>query len=330
MSVNVFRFFRPAGEKEKQSEKRRAQVRRAQQTYRLRKDEYTRSLEKEVTRLRSVESELVRENQRLQDTINAQQRLIAKKGSWGDLWDCLSSDDDVFGGEVGISPPLSDQSQLPPLSESTLDSQWPRASPSHQGQSRRPELAPLAFQSHPTPSAFIPPSETVKRQDCQPNHPSDMVTTGVEFVLALESPCLSHIHGDPSAPQQATGHALTTSSYVLAFSPPSPLPSSPESNKESIAKGLESAPWTILDRLLALSTSFALEDEVTPAQAWARIREQVEKGGIKTRVGWCNELVARLAGLVKCHGFGAVLKVDVFEQVLREVMAEVRGVAAFG
>ncbi|KAM7217975.1 hypothetical protein V8F06_006658 [Rhypophila decipiens] len=331
MSVNVFRFFRPTGEeKEEKSEKRRAQVRRAQQTYRLRKDQYTRALEKEVSRLRSVEADLSIEIQRLRDTVSSQQRLLAKENSWGDLWDYVANDEHV-SRETGISP-LSDQSQLAALSEVMLDSQWTATvtSPSERGQ---PAL-PLALESHPAPGASIPPSaQHPKARDCQPGPSSELTTTAMEFVLALESPCLSHIHGDPSTPHQANGHALTTSSYVLSLSPQSPSSSqspspSLESNKAAVIRGLDSAPRNILDRLLALSTNFALEDELTPIQAWKRISAQMgslrnpnTNGSKNGQLEWSlKELVRRLSGTIKCHGFGAVLKVDVFEKAVRDVM----------
>ncbi|KAK0738147.1 hypothetical protein B0T18DRAFT_239833 [Schizothecium vesticola] len=164
---------------------------------------------------------------------------------------------------------------------------------------------------------------------------------GMEFVLALEAPCLGHIRGDPDAPDQASGHVLTTSSYVLdlSLSPSSSssLPSSPDSNAASITETLGSAPRAILDRLITLSTALTLEDEVTPVQAWNRIHAHLQLGTL--REDRLQPLVSKLAGAVKCHGyvhfkkidpnepsndrrirFGAVLKVDIFEKLLREVL----------
>ncbi|KAK0639639.1 hypothetical protein B0T16DRAFT_246751 [Cercophora newfieldiana] len=156
--------------------------------------------------------------------------------------------------------------------------------------------------SHPNQkfsAALAPPVETV---DHRSDTPSDaaLAATGMEFVLALEAPCLGHIHNDPDNPDQPNGHALTTSSYVLAFSPLPPSPD-PDSNAALLTESLDSAPRTILDRLVTLSTNFALEDEVTPVQAWSRIQGQLKLGAIG--VEGIKALIGRLVAAVKCHGW---------------------------
>ncbi len=100
---------------------------------------------------------------------------------------------------------------------------------------------------------------------------------------------------------------LTTSSYVLAMSPPPSLPSSPDSNPTSIAETLGSTPRAILDRMMTLSTAFALEDELTPVQAWNRIQAHIQLGALK--VDRLQSLVGRMAVAVKCHGYVLLLRV---------------------
>jgi len=92
---------------------------------------------------------------------------------------------------------------------------------------------------------------------------------------------------------------LTTSSYVLAFSPLPPSPDA-DSNSALLTEALDNAPSAILDRLVTLSTSFALQDEVTPVQAWGRIQAQLQIGAI--RAEGIPSLVRKLVAAVKCHG----------------------------
>ncbi|KAL1866718.1 hypothetical protein Daus18300_006662 [Diaporthe australafricana] len=75
MTNNIFRIFNPQAPKEDRVQKRRAQVRQAQQTYRERKEAYTKALEREVAKSKTREAELLRENERLQSTI---QSLVGK------------------------------------------------------------------------------------------------------------------------------------------------------------------------------------------------------------------------------------------------------------
>lgn len=112
----------------------------------------------------------------------------------------------------------------------------------------------------------------------------------------LEEPCLSHIHGDSEKSDHPTGHALTVSSQLLSMSP---LPS-PSSAPEAVEEACKKAPASILERLLALSTSLVIEGELTPVQAWKRIRNQpqfdrLDADGLLT-------LTKRLSEAVKCHG----------------------------
>ncbi|KAK5651994.1 hypothetical protein OQA88_10897 [Cercophora sp. LCS_1] len=370
MSVNVFRFFRPPGEEgEDRSEKRRAQVRRAQQTYRLRKDQYVRALEREVTRLRSIEATLSKDNERLREVVGAQKRLLAEKRTWGNFWDGLSGGDDVFGESTlsDCNPPLGIGAHTPALS-------CPNTSPSCRTDGCQVSPAAGTTGDQASTIAFIPPFDSFDAVSSQCN-PSDLTAAGMEFVLALESPCLSHIHAhtddsttsvqhqikesntDIEGPR-VNGHALTASSYILSLSsssPPAPapapattatpthdLPSDDDAlaaaKKAAIVMGVQSTPNGILDRLLTLATSFALEDEITPVQAWERLRPLVEEGNPRMESGNVSRevvrtLVGRLAGVVRCYGlvpvvfvytpfmgaFGAVVKKEAFEQALSEV-----------
>ncbi|AEO68480.1 uncharacterized protein THITE_2118032 [Thermothielavioides terrestris NRRL 8126] len=101
----------------------------------------------------------------------------------------------------------------------------------------------------------------------------------------------------------------------------SPLPPSPQSPPSSKALSEErtKAPKVILDRLLALSNDLVIEGEVTPVQAWNRMQREPLFG--RLRLGDLRSLANQLLETVKCHGYGAVLRGDVFEHVLRQALA---------
>ncbi|KAH6627943.1 hypothetical protein F5144DRAFT_631183 [Chaetomium tenue] len=360
--MDVFRFFRPSGEpKEDRIGKRRAQVRRAQQTYRLRKDLYTKSLENEISRLRTVETDLLRETQHLNGTIQTLENLLADRGVNVDLH--VPSDSASEGRPTWPSTPLAANHFI---AEQPQGAQLgvPQALPADDRASFWPELwqeprptngggISLGYAT-PSPSdrqvAAVPAVPSCA-PSCVPSHHKprhDDVDAATTMGMDLEAPCLPHLHGDPTNPDQPCGHALTVSSQLLAISsptqptsplpstthppPPSPLwpsppppplcPPSPPSPK-TLHDACARTPASILDRLLTLSAGLDVApDEVTPVRAWQRVRALPgfeRLGGEGVRV-----LMARLGGVVKCHGFGAVVKEAVFENLMREVFAERR------
>ena len=100
----------------------------------------------------------------------------------------------------------------------------------------------------------------------------DATQVGVNFVLALEHPCLYH-HGIPSVPMLAHGdvgygHSLMLSSPIMEHSPKYSL----NPLKLGFAKG---SSWTVpaaeLEKLLSFSNQIELEGEITPVQVWHTI-----------------------------------------------------------
>ncbi|OJD10653.1 hypothetical protein AJ78_08391, partial [Emergomyces pasteurianus Ep9510] len=89
----------------------------------------------------------------------------------------------------------------------------------------------------------------------------DATQVGVDFVLFMERCCLYHAH-QPHNPDEPTGHAFTVLSPILVAAPPMLD---------------DCTSWQIpaseLDRLLELSSALKLEGELTPVQMWARIKE---------------------------------------------------------
>ncbi|KAK4032136.1 hypothetical protein C8A01DRAFT_20756, partial [Parachaetomium inaequale] len=310
--------------KEDQAGKRRAQVRRAQQTYRLRRDHYTKSLEHEVARLRAIETNLLHEIQRLRSTIQTLESLPRDQGIHIDLPTLTSPASEGRGSEPGaprstnLDSAAKSQlvvSQVPPVEEPL--SLWPEVWQntclvSQQGDlTGSPDCNVRLTSDHQV--LAIPTAAGYQRHQLGD---VDTVTLGMEFVLALEKPCLVHIHGDPSNTSQPAGHALTVSSHLLAITPPSyPSPPSPD----VLHQACGTTPASILDRLLTLSANLAVnEGEVTPVKAWNRILPHFDMLGVDN----LRAMTTKLAGAVTCHGFGAVLKEAVFDKLLREVLAE--------
>lgn len=118
----------------------------------------------------------------------------------------------------------------------------------------------------------------------------DNPQVGIDFVLSLEQPCLGHTrHGDLSS-TTSSGHALTAQAPLLVAAPPN-----------LSATATWEIPAVEIDRLLELSSQLNLLGEVTPVQAWARIRsypgfEKLSKEGL--------ELLKRaLMAEVQCYGY---------------------------
>lgn len=133
----------------------------------------------------------------------------------------------------------------------------------------------------------------------------------------LEHPCFSHIR---KAPQDAAnGHVISAHTAIM----------------DCRMEGDDSS-WQIssegIDRLLQLSYSLPLNGEVTPVQAWQRLRARpdFDKCGVES----LKAFQAQLMPEVRCYGyvfatsrlilskvglllpsFGAVLDEDIFESL---------------
>lgn len=100
----------------------------------------------------------------------------------------------------------------------------------------------------------------------------DAIQIGINFVLALEHPCLYH-HGIPSVPMLAHGdvgygHSLMLSSPIMEHSPKYSL----NPLKMGFPKGSKwSVPALELEKLLSFSDQIELEGEITPVQVWHTI-----------------------------------------------------------
>ena len=116
----------------------------------------------------------------------------------------------------------------------------------------------------------------------------DTHQVGIDFVLSLEQPCLGHTSGNPNK-DIPSGHALTAQAPLLSAAP---------SDLSSTSSW--QVPAVEIERLLELSSNLNLFGEVTPVQAWSRIRscpgfEHLDRDGLEG-------LKFALMAEVQCYG----------------------------
>ena len=94
----------------------------------------------------------------------------------------------------------------------------------------------------------------------QPSTFVETIETAIDFVLALEHPCMSHLpYRDPESSNPAN-HMMMASTPLLARAP-----TTPELNQTWRTSGV------IIKTLLSLSSSITLDGEITPVEAWHRL-----------------------------------------------------------
>ncbi|EXA43177.1 hypothetical protein FOQG_13036 [Fusarium oxysporum f. sp. raphani 54005] len=309
MTDRIFRIFNPGEPKENPVERRRAQLRRAQQSYRGRKDKYARTLEEELAKSRAREAELARECEQLRAGLqNALQQLSQGPNS-------------TDTGFREINYPINDYATP---SRTTGSSSG--ASPMYLGDPGYQSVDIIPSPQLISPSSFgdfSDPSEghgaPVLFNQGYSSHSRvgevDQIVAGMEFVLKIEEPCLGHLHGDAKKPDEPGNHALTATAQLMAACGDTShtnnprLPSSP---------AFGNTPSTMLERLLTLAPDLSNEDEMTPIQAWNNIRCRPNFGGFSTSS--LGSLAAKLMKAAKCHGFGAAIKRSVFEGLVYETL----------
>ncbi|KAL2024240.1 hypothetical protein VTK56DRAFT_9396 [Thermocarpiscus australiensis] len=288
----IFRMFNPAGRKKEDAvEKRREQLRQAQHVYRQRKTRYVKALEGELATSRRRECQMFAEKKRLENDIQMMLHLLSQHGiSPPDI--SLSQDAQATPGRLTQSPTSQDEPLV------YIHPEWPQA----------PKLLPSP---PPPPFSIIPSNDNTSMSSrvCE----VDQTTLGMTFVLKIEEPCLSHVHGDSTNPDNPSGHALTATSHLLCLS------SQPPPKRSSLLP-VQDAPAGILDRLLALAPQVTCEAEVTPIQAWDEIRRKPVFGSLDLRC--VMSLAERLRDAAKCHGFGAVVDYAVFQKLVGELIAQ--------
>lgn len=130
-------------------------------------------------------------------------------------------------------------------------------------------------------------------------HPQGLGATqvGVDFVLTLEHVCLEH-HAEHSVADDGSGHEMMLMAPIMWRSPPL-------NQTSQTGSGLPSGTrWTVpaveLEKLLEFSDRLSLDGEITPVEAWQRIRQHPNFQNL-TRDG-LDALKAALLPEVQCYG----------------------------
>ncbi|KAL8769824.1 MAG: hypothetical protein Q9209_004262 [Squamulea sp. 1 TL-2023] len=273
---------------------------------------YIKTLESEVVRLRGSEGDLMSENKKLCDQVDILRTALILN-------------------DVPLPASFEDSSQLaqPPLLSSELPASvsfktdnsnhqrlhvdWPTRSyqqpatkpgsgnpRSHPG--CNPTSKPLPVLPKDFDSTFETPPPRVASRDL------DTAEVAVDFVLALEHICMPHIPhpGDPPS-DEPTNHALLMSTALTARAPGPPQPSSSWKANGSMIK-----------ELLNLASAINLQGEITPVEAWHRLRQHP---GFSRLDKWALEKIkGDLSTSVRCCDFGAVLDENVFLFTLGTVL----------
>lgn len=132
------------------------------------------------------------------------------------------------------------------------------------------------------------------------SHPQGLGATqvGVEFVLALEQPCLGH-HYAHAIDAEGSGHEMMLMSPIMSRSPALNASTEPRSGLPSGSKWM--VPAVELEKLLEFSDRLSLDGEITPVEIWQRIRQH-PNFGILTRHG-LSALQTTLVPKVTCYGY---------------------------
>ncbi|KAL8704865.1 MAG: hypothetical protein Q9201_001981 [Fulgogasparrea decipioides] len=292
--------------------KRREQVRHAQRTHRQRTQNYIKALESEVIRLRGSEGDLMQENKKLQNQVDSLLSTLnqANIPLPAEFEGSLESPQPTT---LDIDMPTTISYKADNLNHQRLHVDWPGA---YTGTQASPAQATVAHRASPTDHfdsdwdisgsqhkplpnlpqgfslatlSFKPTSENPMRV-AAPNT-LDTAEVAIDFVLALEHPCMSHLPHPTNPPSQdPSNHALLISTHLMSRAPRPPQPDSS---------------WTangsILRQLLNLSSAINLEGEITPVEAWHRLRQH--PGSTTLDKSTVERIKGDLSTIVRCYGY---------------------------
>ncbi|KAK3169810.1 hypothetical protein OEA41_009194 [Lepraria neglecta] len=314
--------------------KRREQVRHAQRTHRQRTQNYIKTLESEVVRLRESEMKLMQEKEKLEKQVD----ILKTNHFLSELPLPAGIEDE---SPLAQPPPLSDFDMPATISYSNdelnhqrLHVNFPRQDPSqglgyptqtypmaapYQGhpQSQNPQSAPdlpndFSLQSMNVSSAYEPRDASAAYADPAVVKGSALVDTieiAIDFVLALEHPCMSHLPYPANPPtDDPANHLMMVSTPLVARAP-----DAPQLNQTWTASG------AIIKELLNLSSSINLEGEITPVEAWHRLHQHPDFWRLDRNQ--IEKVKRELSASVRCCGFGAVLDEVVFDDALARSLA---------
>ncbi|KAG8629005.1 hypothetical protein KVT40_002870 [Elsinoe batatas] len=279
--------------------------RQAQRTHRERKEQYIKALEEQVLKLKELYTNVTRER----DTaINDNQRLRDILKGHGIHFDMAT-------------PSASYGTTMPSYNGSVSGS----ASGSFGRQdSNTTGLSPSPIHSRQSPHQM----QSGSAAQIPNNRGMDYDQLGIDFVLALERPCMDHMQylvvrshnaegqpfhhpmerADDMEHEHMCGHALMATCPPFTHVMEKPGEPYPHQMPQDITK-------PDLSRLLQLSATLPMEGgEVTPVRAWMTIL-QSERLHQMTAADFAF-VQADLLGRVRCYGFGAVVEeFEVFDAI---------------
>ncbi|XP_014557310.1 hypothetical protein COCVIDRAFT_97594 [Bipolaris victoriae FI3] len=286
-------------------QKRREQVRRAQRTHRERKETYIASLESEVVRLRAKEARLESKIK----TLYAENSILKKGLTQQDV--PLPTETEAADETISLTVFQENSITKKGSWRKQISVTQPHKPITNFSQPVSPPSSKSSSRSSTSPTPTPPPTTHLGALD------PDII--GMDFVLTLESPCLSHTdispiptphHPRTSSLPTTTGHALTLSACLLHTHP------SPPGHRQ-YSQTPWRAPRSSLSHVLSISSNVPLADgEVTPVQAWEYVRQHAAFSGLE--VGRWEMLKEKLVGAVRCYGYGGVIERKVLENVVFE------------
>ncbi|KAJ5502131.1 hypothetical protein N7463_005005 [Penicillium fimorum] len=130
----------------------------------------------------------------------------------------------------------------------------------------------------------------------------ELFQSGVDFVLSLKRPCLSHISS-----AHPSGHAISMQGTLLQLAPPT----LDDDSRWQVSE-------EVFQRLFEMANKLDLRGYITPVQAWNRIRDHgnfpwLTRERLKT-------LEDAMRPNIKCQGFAAIMEEAIFEILLSKAL----------
>ena len=276
-------------------------ARKAQRNHRERKELYVQALEQEILQSKDSVSSLSIRNESLE----------MEKGQIKARIDVLS----------GRNATLEEENWQLRQALENLGVSWPgiktvgalvdQAIPNHRSQIV--DSPPMASNVTTAPFSIQDSSHNLSASGENSQHDTDYDQMGIEFVLAIERPCLNHMRVQPE--NELYGHALMASCTpgIYPESRSISTASNYGGNSVSEAHALTKSQFA---RLLERSKQLDLNGEVTPVMVWDMIRSHQQFTEFTSTD--FEEIIIELSSKAICYEFGAVLE----EFEVREVIED--------
>ncbi|KAG9242046.1 hypothetical protein BJ878DRAFT_426757 [Calycina marina] len=266
--------------------------RQAQRTHRERKELYIKAMEQEILRLKESFSKTTRDKDSLAEENRQLKLLLAHNGI---AWPGTGTEDLQRNPDPDPSNGYT--------STASMSGSY---APGSTGYSPSPNHSNFNFNGGPV-NVTHGNGRSMNKQQVQPGVDYDQA--GIDFVLTLERPCMTHMQFlvERSAEEggEPCGHAL------MASCPPDPFPGEdiPFGHSTGHLNG-EPKTWDIsksdLAYLLDLSKRLNLGGEITPVMAWGMVLSHKRFSELKTED--FSSICLDLGAKIRCYGFGAVLE----------------------